>query len=90
MEPFYPVLPAQSNGHAEVTVKSMKRLVAKTETMESDEFLQGLLEFRNTPRSDGRSPAQIVFGHAVRSRVPQFRPTSKVKWKKRRFKKKRP
>lgn len=75
--PYYP----QSNGHAEVTVKSIKRLVAKTETMESDEFLQGLLEFRNTPRSDGRSPAQIVFGHAVRSQVPAHRRTFAREWR---------
>jgi hypothetical protein len=62
--PHYP----QSNGHAELSVKAMKNLVIKNSGGES--FQQGLLEFRNTPISDGRSPAQVVFGHPMRSMVP--------------------
>ena len=34
----------------------------------NDEQLdRGLLELRNMPRADGRSPAQILFGHPLRS-----------------------
>ena len=28
---------------------------------------RGLLELRNTPRADGRSPAQVLFGYPLRS-----------------------
>ena len=38
--------------------------------MTTDAFLQGLAELRNTPRQDGRSPAQIVFGRPIRSLMP--------------------
>ena len=46
--PHYP----QSNGHAEAAVKAVKELVAKiapSGDLSSEEFLTGLLEFRNTP-----------------------------------------
>jgi transposase InsO family protein len=66
--PHYP----QSNGHAESSVKAKKNLVIKTSggDTKAESFQQGLLEFRNTPRADGRSPAQVVFGHPMRSMVP--------------------
>lgn len=67
--PYYP----QSNGLAEATVKTVKHLLAKcseTGDLDSDEFALGLLELRNTPRVDGRSSAQILFGHQLRSNIP--------------------
>ena len=67
--PHYP----QANGHAESAVKLVKRLLQKTSVAgntDCDEFARGLLEIRNTPRSDGRSPAQVLYGHPVRSAVP--------------------
>ena len=63
----------QSNGHAEAAVKAVKRLVKKICTrgdIDTDEFAQGLLELRNTPRADGRSPAQVLYGRPLRSAVP--------------------
>jgi hypothetical protein len=47
--PHYP----QTNGHAELSVKAMKNLVIKTSggDTKAESFRQGLLEFRNTPRS---------------------------------------
>ena len=60
--PNYP----QSNGHAEAAVKSMKTLISKTTTdgnLDTDEFGIALLEWRNTPRADGLSPAEMLFGH---------------------------
>ena len=67
--PHYP----QSNGHAEAAVKAVKRLVQKTTVggdLNTDDFAAGLLELRNTPRADGRSPTQILYGHPLRSAVP--------------------
>ncbi|XP_059083456.1 uncharacterized protein LOC131880776 [Tigriopus californicus] len=61
----------QSNGHAEANVKSLKYLLAKCGwEWRSDQFQTGLLELRNTPRSDGLSPAQRVFGRPLRSKLP--------------------
>ena len=67
--PHYP----QSNGHAEATVKAVKHLIAKCNesgNLDTDSFAMGMLELRNTPRKEGRSPAQILFGHPLRSNVP--------------------
>ena len=50
----------QSNGHAEAAVKALKRLIMKTTTggaLDVDSFQRGLLEWRNTPRANGQSPA---------------------------------
>ena len=54
----------QSNGHAEAAVKSMKKLLAKTEP---SAFSSALLEWKNTPRQDGLSPAQCFFGRRLRT-----------------------
>ena len=77
--PHYP----QSNGHAEAAVKAIKMLVMKTchgDDISSDQFFEGLLELRNTPRSDGRSPAQVVFGHPIRSTLPVSRRSFAPEW----------
>ena len=63
---------AQSN-EAEAAVKAMKSLVQKTSIngdLTCDEFQRGLLEWRNTPREHGKSPAELVFGCQQRSVVP--------------------
>ena len=57
----------QSNGRAEVAVKSAKRLLRSnidpSGKLDSDKFLRALLQLRNTPDPDCNiSPAQIVFG----------------------------
>jgi len=64
--PHYP----QANGHAEAAVKAVKNLIYKTTrngNLDIDEFQRGLLEWRNTPRSSGFSPAQVVFGRPLSS-----------------------
>ena len=63
---------AQSNGHAELNVRVIKALAAKTKckSIDDEAFLQGLLELRNSPRGDNRSPAQVVYGHPIRSKMP--------------------
>ena len=51
----------QANGLAESAVKQMKYLVQKVGKNEI-KFKQALLAWRNTPRADGISPAQMMFG----------------------------
>ena len=74
---------AQSNGHVEAAVKSVKALVLKSAPsgdLNSEKFLQGLLELRNTPGGTGLSPAQVVFGHPLRSLVPARRSSFQPRW----------
>ena len=61
----------QSNGRAEVAVKSTKRLmrsnVGPTGTLNTDKLLRALLQMRNTPDPDcNLSPAQILYGRPIR------------------------
>lgn len=80
--PHYP----QANGHAEAFVKQLKYLVMKTSPNgnihDNDDFDRGLLELRNTPRPDGRSPSQILFGHPLRSCLPAHRRSFAPEWQK--------
>ena len=61
----------QSNGRAEVAVKSAKRLLrsntGSSGTLDTDRFLRAIMQLRNTPDPDcNLSPAQILFGHPIR------------------------
>ena len=61
----------QSNGRAEVAVKSAKRLlrsnIGPNGSLNSDKFLRALLQSRNTPDPDcNLSPAQILFVRPIR------------------------
>lgn len=61
----------------------MKVLVTKATAsgnLADETFQHGLLEYRNTPRSNGRSPAQTVFGHPLRSPVPAHRSAFAPEW----------
>jgi transposase InsO family protein len=72
--PHYP----QSNGLAEAAVKAMKALVEKTSIngrIDNENFNAGLLEWRNTPRSSGLSPAEALFGRPLRSILPAHKST---------------
>ena len=65
----------RSNGRAEVTVKAMKRLlqenVGVNGEIDSDRYVQAILQFRNTPESDsGLSPSEVLFGHPLRDVLP--------------------
>lgn len=73
----------QSNGLAEAAVKAMEDLVKRTcstGSLDTDAFREGLLEWRNTPRQHGRSPAQIVFGRPLRSIIPTHRRAFAPEW----------
>ncbi|UYV80583.1 K02A2.6-like, partial [Cordylochernes scorpioides] len=74
----------QSNGLAEAAVKAIKYLISKTTTngnLKSDTFLESLMEFRNTPKAEGRSPAQIVFGAPTRTKLPLHRSQFAKEWR---------
>jgi hypothetical protein len=63
----------QLNGHAEAGVKAMKDLVCKHWNggrLNSDLFDYALLEWRNTPRQDGLTPSQWLFGFIQRTKAP--------------------
>ena len=77
--PHYP----QSNSHAEANVKKVKLLLRKSAPegyITSTAFQQGLLELRSMPHASGRSPAQIVFGHSLRSTVPAHHTSFDTEW----------
>jgi hypothetical protein len=64
--PEYP----QSNGQAEVMVKSAKKLLARCKA-EGKHYLPGLIELRNTPISaDIPSPAALLQGRLLPSHLP--------------------
>lgn len=77
--PYYP----QSNGHAEAAVKSMKTLLKKSVhegKLDEQKYFASLLEWRNTPKIDGRSPSQVLFGHPLRSLVPAHFKSFSSEW----------
>ena len=56
------------NGEAERAVQTVKNLLKK----EQDPFL-ALLQYRNTPLASGKSPAELMLGRKLRTRIPHFR-----------------
>ena len=81
-KPSAPLHP-QSNGHAESMVKNVKYLIMKNEgKYESDECQKGMLELRNSPKSDGVSPAERLFGRPLRSDVPMHWKKYDDRWQK--------
>ena len=74
-----------SNTRAELGVKTIKRSlvnnVKSDGSLDSDKFRRALLQYKNTPDKDTKlSPAQIVFGRAIRDFTPstpaKYRPAS--------------
>ena len=67
----------QSNGRAELAVKSTKRLlennISTDGKLDTDRFLRALLTKRNTPDPICKmSPAQIIFGRNLRDALPRI------------------
>ena len=74
----------QSNGIAEAAVKSIKKIILTSTqdgNLETESFRKALLEWRNTPRDGGLSPAQILFGHPLRSFIPAHKSSFHKKWR---------
>ena len=71
--PRYP----QSNGKAEATVKSMKKIIRaawKRDSLDERTLTRALLQYRNTPSQQDRlSPAQKLFGHPIQDTLPAHR-----------------
>ena len=68
---FYP----QSNGRAELAVKTAKRIIADCShpsgTLNTDAASRALMQYRNTPLAViGKSPAQLLFGRVLRDHIP--------------------
>jgi len=62
----------QANGYAESAVGSMKSIIKKIcpgKSVHCEAFEVAILEYRNTPRKDGLSPAERIFGRPMRTRV---------------------
>ena len=78
--PHYP----QSNGKAEATVKSIKKIIASAWTGKSidlDKLCKSLLQYRNTPsKRDGRSLAQKLFGTPLQDTLPAHRKSFSPEW----------
>ena len=64
----------QSNGRAELAVKSAKRIIQENTvngTLDNDKTTQAILQYRNTPLLHiGLSPAQILLHRQLRDHVP--------------------
>ena len=63
--PEYP----RSNGLAEKTVQTVKDLLEKAKEDNKDPYL-AMLEVRNTPVDNYKSPAELAFGRQLRSILP--------------------
>ncbi len=62
-----------ANGYAEAAVKCMQDLIKKISPsgeLNIPEFAKAKMEYRNTPRKDGLSPAQRLFGRPMRTTMP--------------------
>jgi hypothetical protein len=86
----------QSNGRAEVAVKTAKRLLRSNTgpggSLDQDHFVRAMLQLRNTPDPDCKlSPAQIIFGRPLRDSLsfvnrlekfsnPYIHPTWRQAW----------
>jgi hypothetical protein len=62
---------SSSNGLAEAGVKNTKYLLKKC-INNNEDYSIALSEFRNLPRSDGISPAQLMFGRRTRGQLPML------------------
>ena len=65
----------QSNGQAEVAVKSTKRIIHDNAnsngSLNNDATVRSILQYRKTPLQDcGLSPAQIVFHRQLKDSIP--------------------
>ncbi|KAL1447948.1 hypothetical protein WDU94_005561 [Cyamophila willieti] len=59
----------QSNGLAEAHVKIVKNLLKKCKQDGTDPYL-AILNFRNTPKNNSPSPANLLFSRTLRTRMP--------------------
>ena len=78
---YYP----QSNGRAELAVKSAKRILAanvsSTGHLDIDSAARALLLLRNTPVQDvNMSPSEMLFGHTLKDHLPSAPVRMRHEW----------
>ncbi|XP_065176300.1 uncharacterized protein K02A2.6-like [Sycon ciliatum] len=69
--PRYP----QSNGEAERAVQTVKRLLKTNDNLDD-----ALLVYRSTPLANGFSPAELLFGRRLRTRLPSTKEALRPGW----------
>ena len=79
--PYY----AQSNGTAEAAVKSVKKLIRscwdfKNQCLDFEKWSSAMLQYRNTPSANGKSPAMCLYGHPVQDLLPAHRRAFDTAW----------
>ncbi|KAJ8708897.1 hypothetical protein PYW07_013501 [Mythimna separata] len=60
---------SQSNGQAESSVKIIKHMLKKCKENNSDPYI-ALLQYRNTPKTNLPSPAQLLMSRNLRDNIP--------------------
>ena len=61
----------------------MKRLLRRCWCdghLDDERWTAAILQYRNTPGSDGESPAEILFGHPVQDKLPAHRRAFAHRW----------
>ncbi|KAG0722709.1 hypothetical protein GWK47_043999 [Chionoecetes opilio] len=77
------VVPCKGDTTSVATIRIFCRYfreVAPSGNIDCEELYRGLLELRNTPNLTGRSPAQILYGHPLRSCVPAHPQSYSKEW----------
>jgi hypothetical protein len=78
---------AQSNGRAEIAVKTMKRALLgnadpRTGEINTDSAVKAMMSHRNTPNQDtGISPAEMLYGYKLRDHLPNHYRSIRKEWK---------
>ena len=76
-----PVYPRSNGRDVKVTKKLIRRCWdPQQRQLDSDLWAQGVLQHRNTPGPDGRSPPEILYGHPVRDMLPAHRRNFAAEW----------
>ena len=79
---YYP----QSNGRAEVAVKSAKRILEGSidpisGSLDTDAAARAIMTHRNTPNQEtGISPSMLLFGHPIRDHLPRHDRELRKEW----------
>ncbi|QQP36166.1 Uncharacterized protein FKW44_021175 [Caligus rogercresseyi] len=66
--------------HPPPKTRTLFNIQTKKQDIKDEAFSAGILELRNTPRADGCSPAQTLFGRPLRSQIPCHWRSFTPKW----------
>lgn len=75
----------QSNGRAEATVKSVKKMIRSCwnswhQSLDQERWSAAMLQYHNIPVKNWQSPAEILHGHPVQDMIPAHRCTFDRSW----------